>query len=135
MSHWPTYVGTFHQVSIYETRWMGSDLRSAGLCLPGIGVLVGDGVYSRRTNLSLVMHEYGHILQFRRVGWWRFYLIIGLSSLLSAVSNGFGRGHMSYWTEYWANHLAKSFFGPAVWTEWRYPAKDITDRTKKWLLP
>jgi len=129
----PKKVGNFHNVAIYEASWMGSGHSSAGITLPGYGIIVGSGVYSEEKDLQLVMHEYGHILQYRLIGWWRFYLIVGISSLLSAWTNGYKKGHQNHWTESWCNHLSRAYFVNYRWPIWHYPPKDISPSTKRGL--
>ena len=129
----PKLVGRFHGIRIYEASWMGQGYHSAGLTLPGVGILVGKGVMTEKLNYHLLMHEYGHILQYREIGFWRFYLLVGIPSLISAWTNGYGKGHQQYWTEYWCNYLAKSYFSEYCWRDRFYPPQDIHPHTKRWL--
>ena len=129
----PQYKGKFEGVRIYETSHMGVGHHSAGITLPGIGIIVGMGVFSLRQDMDLIRHEYGHILQYRKIGFLRFYFLIGISSLLSARSSGHGRGHQNHWTEYWCNYLSRLYFHDASWNTNHYPCKDITDKSKYWL--
>ncbi len=129
-----TYAGTFEGIPVYESRYFGYGLNSAGLALPGIGIFVGIGTFSKKLDIHTVMHEYGHFLQFQRTGWLKFYICIGLPSLLSAWFNWHKSGHQNYWTETWCNHLCKSYFSNIVWPEKRFPSRDINDKTKYWLV-
>ena len=79
-----TKVGKINGVSLYETRAFGKGQKSAALALPGVGIFLGDGVFSRNLDLDTLKHEFGHILQSRLTGMITFYLFIGLPSLLSA---------------------------------------------------
>lgn len=127
-------VAVFEGVSVYETSRLGYGYGSAGLCLPGIGIFVGKGTFN--ADLEVVQHEYGHVLQAQSVGFLSFYMIIGLMSLMSASTNGFSRGHQHYWTESWCNHLAKNYFVDhcqVIWNERRFPSKNISHRTLRWI--
>ncbi len=128
-----SYVGDFEGVRIYESPWLGIGSRSSGLALPGYGIIIGQNAYSRCSNTFLLEHEYGHFLQFGLIGWWRFYCIVGLQSLLSAWTNGFGRGHQRFWTELWANELAAAHFNSISWPDQRLPRRDINSWTRWWL--
>jgi RHS repeat-associated protein len=71
--------------------------------LPGKGIYIGGGYQDDRLTM-VTQHEYGHYLQYKRVGMWNFYSKIGLQSLFS-----FG-DHKVFWTETAANRLAVWFF-------------------------
>lgn len=121
----PKAVGYIEEVAVYEYSRLGRGEHSGGLALPGIGIFVGRGTFSRNPNSFIVKHEYGHILQSRLVGKFRFYLFIGLPSLLSAWLNWHGKGHQKFWTETWANELAKRYFSDQTWPEYRFPSKPL----------
>jgi len=112
---------------------MGIAHNSAGIALPGYGIVVAPGAFSRSCDLSTVYHEYGHFIQARLIGWFPFYLFIGIPSLLSAWTRGFGKGHQNFWTERWCNHLVHENIPEARILNRVYPAMDISDHTK-WLL-
>ena len=130
----PKKVGLLHGVRIYESSWLGYGRRSAGLALPGIGIFVGEGVYSRRLDVETVYHEYGHILQAKLTGRVSVSLVIGVQSLGSGWTQWHGRRHQEYWTETWCNHLASSFFKDCTWPYARFPAKDTSAQTRYWLV-
>lgn len=83
-----------------------------GVTLPGRGIIVYDGAFSRQTDMALVQHEFGHILQANNVGKAGFYEVIAPESLVSAIRHGkFGWDHNTFWTETWANYLSNNYFG------------------------
>ena len=127
--------GTIEGVKVFESSLLGHGFRSAGLCLPGIGIFVGQGTFS--IDRHTVMHEYGHILQARIIGIISFYIIIGSMSLISAWTKGFARGHQLYWTESWSNYLAKEYFQKhygIIWDDYRFPPTNISEQTLKWII-
>ena len=126
--------GLFEQVKIYESPRLGSGKNSSAIALPGIGIIVGDGVYSKQLDLPTVKHEFGHFLQFRKTGFIKFYILVGLPSLLSAWLNWHGKGHNHYWTELWCNHLASNYFSDESWNIDRFPSRDLSKISKFWLL-
>ena len=76
------YVGKIEGVNVFETNLLGSledskRKRSGGVTLPGIGIIVGKGVLSEDYDKDLLKHEFGHILQFRLVGYRKYYGFIG----------------------------------------------------------
>ena len=127
-------VGTFEGVTIYESPRMGSGHNSAGIALPGYGIIVAPGAFSQQQDMPTVYHEFGHFLQARLTGWLVFYLCIGLPSLMSAWLNWHGKGHQNYWTEVWCNHLVRKHFPTKQLPAYRFPEKDISNRTRFWLL-
>lgn len=127
------YVGRFEGIRVYETEKLGAGYNSGGLALPGVGIFVGSGTYSKKLGLEVVAHEFGHFLQFRAVGPFWYYLLVGPLSLLSAWTNWHGKGHQCYWVEQWANHLSAEYFGPRKWNQWRFPCEDISKRSKWWM--
>lgn len=130
---WPRVVGLLNGIRIYESSWFGKGFYSGGLALPGIGIFVGEGTFSNQLNVPLVFHEYGHFLQFRQTGWLRFYFCIGLPSLISACTKGFGKGHQHFWTEQWCNFLINEEFDEINLPDSTYPARDLSTFSKRWL--
>lgn len=125
------FAGRFEGVRIFESSRLGTGYDSGGLALPGIGILVGLKTFSQGCDPYLVRHEFGHFLQARQVGLLRFYLIIGPRSLWSAINKGHGRGHRNYWTETWANGLAKGYFQDSSWPEERFPVDYSTGNKRR----
>lgn len=124
-----SYVDHFEGVAVFESRLFGNGYNSGGIALPGLGIIVGRGTLS--ADPAVVVHEFGHILQAQLVGFLKFYLFIGLPSLLSAYYAGWGRCHQYYWTEMWANQLSNQYFGSLPWPISRFPSRDISQKTKK----
>ncbi|MDW3196851.1 MAG: RHS repeat-associated core domain-containing protein [Cytophagales bacterium] len=121
------YRGKFEGVKIFESRELGTfrDSKnhwSGGVTLPGKGIIVGQGVFSKNFDIQLMQHEFGHILQAKRLGNARFYAHIGKASLLSAA---FNHSHNTYWTETWANYLSQQYFGSNYSPTPRFPVKNI----------
>ena len=127
------YVGAFEGVKVFETKRLGSittpkpdgwfHYRAA--TVPGRGIIVGEGVFTsgKKEGLAMMQHEYGHILQFRKFGPLVYWLIIAPSSLFNATF--FPSCHYMFWTETWANYLAKAYFGD-LWIGGNdYPTRDI----------
>jgi len=117
------YKGKFEGVNVFETEKLGYGRYSGGITLPKTGIIVGQGVFSRGLYPELMQHEFGHILQARRVGVGTFYGIIGKESLLSAA---FSHSHNTYWTETWANYLSQQYFGSAYIPSAQFPVQDIS---------
>jgi len=127
-------VGIFEGVHVYESTIMGDGHNSAGIALPGYGIIVAPGAYSKQQDMPTVYHEFGHFLQARQTGWIVFYICIGIPSLLSAWLNWHRQGHRNYWTEVWCNHLVKQYFAEANLSNRRFPNRDISAHTKFWLI-
>jgi len=105
------YAGKFEGVDVFESADLGDGFRSGGITLPGKGIVVGTNVIKgAKQNAWLLEHEFGHILQARKVGYFRFYSVIGKESLFSATVNS-PEGHGKFWTETWANYLSADYFG------------------------
>ena len=95
-------------------------LRGA-FAFPGIGIFVSENFAA---NLNLFRHEFGHILQFRKFGFFCFWFKIAPVSLKSAHLSRKNQNHrhMNTWTERNANELAYNYFGkPADWDFINYP--------------
>ena len=111
-----TYVGEYKGVKVYESSvGFGKGAQSGGLTLPPNKMVVGKGAYALRDifgdsgTYDLFTHEFGHILQAKKVGEAAFYDIIAPSSGYSATVNSY-RGHNQFWTETWANQLSYDYF-------------------------
>jgi hypothetical protein len=114
------YVGTFEGVSCFTSR-IGELKHRAAVALPGIGIFVHP---DEAGNLSLLRHEYGHILQARKWGKRFFYRYIAWESLNSAKRSSYDANfkHQHTWTEWTANRLAYYFFKrPDDWDMKSYP--------------
>ena len=99
----------FERVRVYSCRWLKG---GSAFCLPGIGITVHP---SRKEDLDLLRHEFGHVLQARRFGTFYFYLVIAPMSLCSAAFSSF-EAHQRFWTETQANMLSFRYFEkPANW--------------------
>lgn len=109
----------FEGVRVFWVNF-GDFKRGAALTLPGIGIFVGKG---RESDLNLLRHEFGHILQFRKWGFWFFYRYIAGTSLKSArTSRKKDYFHQSTWTEWSANYLSYHYFDkPKDWNFHRFP--------------
>lgn len=119
------FVGKFEGIDVYESKSLGTvnyrAERHGGITLPGRGIIVGEGAFSRGISPFVVKHEFGHILQARALGYVNFYKNIGIPSLWSA---SFGNSHHTLWTEVWANNLSYNYFGkPSNWPTNLFPLK------------
>jgi hypothetical protein len=56
----------------------------------------------------IIMHEYGHTLQSKKLGP-LYFIVIGIPSIFHAITYNkkSGKDYYSFWTEKWANKLAK----------------------------
>ncbi|WP_456076863.1 RHS repeat domain-containing protein [Hoylesella timonensis] len=146
------YVGRFEGQSVFESKYLGS-LSSdeyAAFTLPDIGIFAGEGVFSSSQINGLVMmqHEFGHVLQYRKVGIDFYYEVIAKESAMNC--NGIWPyndiPHEEYWTETWANYLSKQYFGERWFgmeikikghLDFYYPSKNVSRSFlfKKSLLP
>jgi len=115
------FKGFFELVPVFESPGLGN----GGIALPGFGIIVGPGSFSKSLNPDLLKHEFGHILQFRLIGPKNFYAKVGVHSLASA---SFGSNHRSFWTETWANYLSQGYFANKgiPWKSSTFPAKNLS---------
>lgn len=125
------YVGKFEGVDVYETGMAGDiyGTKYGGITIPERGIIVGKGVFTSglQKGAAMMQHEYGHILQYLRVGPKAYYSIIAPESLASATFTSI-ESHQNFWTETWANYLSKGYFG-LKWLGNRikgYPASNIS---------
>ena len=91
------YVGRFEGQGVFESKYLGS-LSSgeyAAFTLPDIGIFAGEGVFSSSQINGLVMmqHEFGHVLQYRKVGIDFYYEVIAKESAMNC-NNFFNILHM-----------------------------------------
>lgn len=110
------YVGQYRGVNVYESSvGFGNGAKSGGLTLPPNQMVVGKGafalkdIFGKSGTYDLFTHEYGHVLQAKKVGEAAFYEIIAPSSIYSASKNTY-LGHNQFWTETWANQLSYDYF-------------------------
>ena len=106
------YVGKFEGVNLYEANIP----EGSAATLPGRGIILSKGQYSIYSSSlytkQLLLHEFGHILQARKVGMVAYYSIIAKESFISASFDGInGWSHDLFWTETWANYLSQNYFG------------------------
>ena len=95
-------------------------LRGA-FAFPGIGIFVNENFTA---NKNLYRHEFGHILQFRKYGFFYFWFKIAPISVKSSYNSRKRPSHihMNTWTERNANELAYNYFDkPTDWDFVNYP--------------
>lgn len=109
----------FQGIRVYKLNF-GNFRKGAALTIPGIGIFVGKGM---ENDLDLLRHEFGHILQFKKWGFWFFWRHIAKTSLDSAhASRREHRSHQHTWTEWSANWFAYQYLGqPADWNLRKFP--------------
>ena len=110
----------FPDIKIFE-----SNLFKGGITLPGIGIIV-----SKKEDIALMQHEYGHFLDYKNfVGKYGFviaviifYCFIGLPSLCNSVYDKIfkQKTHTFFYTETRADNLAKAFFDRKYLTDSRF---------------
>ncbi len=99
-----------------QTRYL-----KGAFAFPGMGIFVNKNY---ATNKNLLRHEFGHILQFRKYGFFYFWFKIAPVSIKSALHSRKRPNHihMNTWTERNANELAYNYFDkPADWDFYNYP--------------
>jgi hypothetical protein len=114
------HIGTFEGVSCFSSK-LGELKNRAAVVLPGIGIFVHPDEVA---NISLLRHEFGHILQARKWGKRFFYRYIAWQSIISARRSSHDPTfvHQHTWTEWTANRLAYYFFKrPDDWDMKSYP--------------
>ena len=140
-----TYVGKFEDVNVFETPVLGKwrpEGGYSGVTIPEHGIVVGLGVLENDNDM--MKHEFGHILQYRKHGARAYWEVIGPESLWSANKHGKnGWNHNKFWTETYANYLARNYFGVQYmmdgkdyfhWNTDEYPAVNISPENLKRLL-
>ena len=114
---------SFEGVRIIDSK-LGALKHGAALALPGKGIYLSLDFYGKRPKRfkQLLRHEFGHFLQARKHGYFYFYFVIALISLISAK---FARVHQHTWTEREANTLAYNYFNqPDDWDLEHYPVNE-----------
>lgn len=128
------YVGEFEGVNVFETKNLGSLVtpESDGyyhyraVTVPERGIIAGEGVFTSglRAGQAMMQHEFGHILQYRMFGPAAYWHVIAPESFANATF--FPSSHHKYWTETWANYLAKGHFRGLWIGGVDYPIKNIS---------
>lgn len=79
-----------------------------------------------KKGMAMMQHEFGHILQYRKIGSYAYWHVIAPESLTSATFSSYVE-HGKFWTETWANYLSKGYFG-RDWMggKYGYPVKQIS---------
>lgn len=126
------YVGKFEGVNVYETKTCGSlidpEINHYGaMTVPERGIIAGEGVFTsgKMAGKAMMQHEFGHILQYRKVGSLAYWSIIAPESFTNATL--FPSSHKTFWTETWANYLSKGYFGRGwLGLKFGYPVENIS---------
>lgn len=110
---------TFENIRVF-TSSLGDLKHGAAFALPAIGIFVNPTDVS---NIDLLRHEFGHMLQARLWGHLFFYSTVVPVSVASAhKANATSYDHQHTWTEWSANLLSYKYFkAPANWNMKRYP--------------
>ncbi|TKB97927.1 hypothetical protein [Pedobacter cryophilus] len=119
------FKGEFEKTAIYETKLFG---KGTGLTIPGIGIIVGEEIFSKNKDPWLIKHEYGHILQKAKYGHFKFYTQIAIKSLCSAAKQSIFNHHQHAFhpVEIAANQLAYEYFNqPKDWPVKRFPLSAV----------
>ena len=99
--------------------------KGSAVTIPGIGIIVG---VKQINNTRLLVHEFGHILQWRLKGTLFYWIRIAPVSLWSAIKTSLSKKHihMHTWTEWQANRLSYDYFKqPADWEFEKFPIKKV----------
>lgn len=113
--------GSIEGTPIYESRFFKV---GHGLTIPKIGIITYLGAHSENLDMALIRHEFGHILQHRQLGSFKFYFKIGVPSLWSAIKASVIKEyhHQNHWVERDANRLTYMYFNqPENWDFKRFP--------------
>ncbi len=114
-------------VSIEKVRvfYFHEFLVQGAFAFPGVGIFVNNKLTG---NKNLLMHEFGHILQYRNYGFFCFWLKIAPVSVFSALISRVNSDHQHKFTgvEIEANVLAYNYFGqPADWNFHQFPINEL----------
>lgn len=98
----------------------GADENDWGVTFGGSHIKVG---YGQLDNTALIKHEYGHWIQYEKMGALRFYWKIGIPSFLNSIANKFkfGTEHHYHHVEVDANIKSKQYFGFTEGHSTEYP--------------
>lgn len=122
------YVGTFEGQKVFESKMLGnikSNYRA--FTVPDQGIIVADGVFTSGKDIgkAMMQHEFGHVLQYRKVGSYAYWHVIAPESLASASLTS-SASHDHFWTETWANYLSSRYFGGKWIGGDDFPIKNIS---------
>lgn len=112
-------IAVFENTNLYESNLFKV---GHGLTIPQLGIIVSKGAIGNDKNL--IRHEFGHILQWRKLGNLGFYFKIGFPSLWSAIKACLKKGyfHQKHPVEIDANKLSYQYFNrPKDWDFKRFP--------------
>jgi hypothetical protein len=110
----------FQNIRVYCST-VGAIKRRAAIAIPGIGIFIHPADIN---NTDLLRHEFGHILQRKKFGFFFFFFKIATASINSArkANKDPAYNHMHCWTEWTANKLSYDFFNcPIDWNFKDYP--------------
>lgn len=92
--------------------------------IPGLGIFISE---DRESDIGLLRHEFGHVLQYKEKGFFYFWIKIVPISVCSAFLSAINKNHnhMEVWTEWTANRLSFDYFKqPTDWDFKRFPIYD-----------
>jgi hypothetical protein len=118
-------VGNFEGVKLFESFIIQN---GHAITLPPYGIFLSPETYSSKKDSFLIKHEFGHILQYRKLGFFQFYFLVGLPSLYSAIKASTHKKykHQTAQVEVEANSLSYQYFKqPSSWPLSRFPIKKI----------
>jgi hypothetical protein len=116
-------VGKFEGVTIYESSFIK---KGHAITLAPLGIFIAHDIFNLQKDSFLIKHEFGHILQYRKLGFLRFYILIGIPSLYSAIKASIitNYHHQTAKVEVEANLYAYHYFNqPLDWPQHRFPIK------------
>lgn len=122
------YVGTFEGQKVFESKMLGNIKDNyRAFTVPDQGIIVADGVSTSggKAGKAMMQHEFGHVLQYRKVGSYAYWHVIAPESLASASLTS-SASHDHFWTETWANYLSSRYFGGKWIGGDDFPIKNIS---------
>ena len=126
------YVGQFEGVNVFESKMLGSltdpnASHYSAFTAPERGIVAAEGVFTSglKDGTAMMQHEFGHILQFRKIGSYAYWQVIAPESLASATFGTY-ESHRRFWTETWANYLSREYFGKAWIGGSSYPVMNVS---------
>ena len=122
------YVGTFEGQKVFESKMLGNIKDNyRAFTVPDQGIIVVDGVFTSggKAGKAMMQHEFGHVLQYRKVGSYAYWHVIAPESLASASLTS-SASHDHFWTETWANYLSSRYFGGKWIGGDDFPIKNIS---------